>query len=142
MSDRNRIFGWDLPPGVRESDIPGNRPEDVQLEQEIESFEKDLGELIDTHLRHAEQMEPMHVNESLVSIANSNKEYDKEKADEARQNFTSGLLAVLERAKLHGVSGRRCGPNEIEVTLHEVRDVDNFVTQPKQTYIIHVLPGA
>lgn len=26
------IFGWDLPPGCRVSDIPGNRPEDERLE--------------------------------------------------------------------------------------------------------------
>lgn len=25
-------FGWDLPPGCRLSDIPGNRPEDVRME--------------------------------------------------------------------------------------------------------------
>lgn len=29
---RNK-FGWDLPPGVRHSDIPGNRPEDVAAEK-------------------------------------------------------------------------------------------------------------
>jgi len=28
-----RIFGWDLPPGVRVSDIPGNRPEDEAWEK-------------------------------------------------------------------------------------------------------------
>ncbi len=27
------IFGWDLPPGVSVSDIPGNRPEDCRLEE-------------------------------------------------------------------------------------------------------------
>lgn len=27
------IFGWDLPPGVSVSDIPGNRPEDGRLEE-------------------------------------------------------------------------------------------------------------
>lgn len=27
------IFGWDLPPGVRASDIPGNRPEDEAWER-------------------------------------------------------------------------------------------------------------
>lgn len=28
----SRMFGWDLPPGCRESDIPGNRPEDLMEE--------------------------------------------------------------------------------------------------------------
>ena len=27
------IFGWDLPPGVSPSDIPGNRPEDEAWEK-------------------------------------------------------------------------------------------------------------
>lgn len=31
-----REFGWDLPPGVRESDIPGNRPEDVEWDRLFE----------------------------------------------------------------------------------------------------------
>ena len=30
-------FGWDLPPGVRECDIPGNRPEDIEYEKLMES---------------------------------------------------------------------------------------------------------
>lgn len=32
------IFGWDLPPGCRVSDIPGNRPEDERWEAIIENF--------------------------------------------------------------------------------------------------------
>lgn len=32
------IFGWDLPPGCRISDIPGNRPEDERWEATIEGF--------------------------------------------------------------------------------------------------------
>jgi hypothetical protein len=32
------IFGWDLPPGCRVSDIPGNRPEDVKWEAITEGF--------------------------------------------------------------------------------------------------------
>ena len=34
--DRRVNFGWDLPPGVR-ADIPGNRPEDIRMEQLYES---------------------------------------------------------------------------------------------------------
>lgn len=39
-------FGWDLPPGVRESDIPGNRPQDVAYQEEFERLmdEEDLSE--------------------------------------------------------------------------------------------------
>lgn len=29
----NGIFGWDLPPGVRASDLPGNRPADSIYER-------------------------------------------------------------------------------------------------------------
>ena len=36
MSDRT--FGWGLPPGVRASDIPGNRPEDEEWEKVVEGF--------------------------------------------------------------------------------------------------------
>jgi len=32
------IFGWDLPPGVSVSDIPGNRPEDQKWEGIYEHF--------------------------------------------------------------------------------------------------------
>jgi hypothetical protein len=32
------IFGWDLPPGCSVSDIPGNRPEDVEWERIEEAF--------------------------------------------------------------------------------------------------------
>lgn len=35
---RHGIFGWDLPPGVRVSDIPGNRPEDEAWEKITEGF--------------------------------------------------------------------------------------------------------
>lgn len=29
----NHPFGWDYPPGVRSSDIPGNKPEEVEAER-------------------------------------------------------------------------------------------------------------
>ncbi len=35
---RHSIFGWDLPPGCRVSDIPGNRPEDEKWEQIYDKF--------------------------------------------------------------------------------------------------------
>jgi len=44
----NRMFGWDLPPGVRASDIPGNRPEDEVWERIYEYF-WDKARLTKTH---------------------------------------------------------------------------------------------
>lgn len=35
----NRVFGWDLPPGVSASDIPGNRPEDEEADKVCERCE-------------------------------------------------------------------------------------------------------
>ena len=34
----DRTFGWNLPPGVRASDIPGNRPEDEEWERIVYGF--------------------------------------------------------------------------------------------------------
>ncbi len=47
MSDR--IFGWDFPPGVRASDIPGNRPEDETWERIYDNF-WDKERLTTTHI--------------------------------------------------------------------------------------------
>lgn len=38
----SRMFGWDLPPGCRESDIPGNRPEDLKEEAFIDALNDKL----------------------------------------------------------------------------------------------------
>jgi hypothetical protein len=35
------LFGWDLPPGCSVSDIPGNRPEDSEMEALEERFYKE-----------------------------------------------------------------------------------------------------
>src|SRR5262245_22826082 len=44
-SDMSRHpFGWDLPPGVTMSMIPGNRPEDLAEEEFWEAFEDKLTE--------------------------------------------------------------------------------------------------
>mgnify|MGYP001573324142 FL=1 len=32
-------FGWDLPPGVRHSDIPGERPEDYAFDRFLDTEE-------------------------------------------------------------------------------------------------------
>ena len=34
----DRTFGWGLPPGVKASDIPGNRPEDEEWERIVYGF--------------------------------------------------------------------------------------------------------
>lgn len=43
------VFGWDLPPGVRASDIPGNRPEDEAWENIYNNF-WDKERLTKTHI--------------------------------------------------------------------------------------------
>ena len=43
------IFGWDLPPGCRVSDIPGNRPEDEAWEAIYDGF-WDKERLTNTHV--------------------------------------------------------------------------------------------
>lgn len=43
------IFGWDLPPGCRLSDIPGNRPEDEAWEKIYDNF-WDKERLTKTHI--------------------------------------------------------------------------------------------
>ena len=40
------IFGWDLPPGCRVSDIPGNRPEDIAYETMCEEIDVALWPLV------------------------------------------------------------------------------------------------
>ena len=47
------LFGWDLPPGVNASDIPGNRPEDEAWDKTLDEFYASLKEpdqaKLDTH---------------------------------------------------------------------------------------------
>lgn len=42
-------FGWDLPPGCRTSDIPGNRPQDLADEAMYESIDKALSPVWKEH---------------------------------------------------------------------------------------------
>lgn len=35
-------MGWNLPPGCRESDIPGNRPKDIAFDKFLDNFEAEL----------------------------------------------------------------------------------------------------
>lgn len=46
MNDR-RIFGWDLPPGVTPGMLPGNRPEDDEIEIPIVFLYSDIRDLHD-----------------------------------------------------------------------------------------------
>jgi hypothetical protein len=50
----NRPFGWDLPPGVNVSDIPGNRPEDEVWDNILDDFYTKLEEkhqaMLETHI--------------------------------------------------------------------------------------------
>ncbi len=39
-------FGWDLPPGVTDSMIPGNRPEDEAHDRDFEELEQQVEEVI------------------------------------------------------------------------------------------------
>jgi hypothetical protein len=56
------MTGWNLPPGVTESMIPGNRPEDIAWEKAWETLEKRLGrkpteEEVEEHLESLSQPE-------------------------------------------------------------------------------------
>jgi hypothetical protein len=46
-------FGWDLPPGVRVSDIPGNRPEDQAAEAFYENMYAQFPEGMGEHWKSA-----------------------------------------------------------------------------------------
>ena len=35
------MTGWNMPPGVNESDIPGNRPSDIEFENRVEALDAD-----------------------------------------------------------------------------------------------------
>ena len=45
------LFGWDYPPGVRESDIPGCRPEDEDCEVTVTLTLGELAEIDELGLR-------------------------------------------------------------------------------------------
>jgi len=110
------IFGWDLPPGVRASDIPGNRPEDeaweniydkfwdkerlttthigtLITEQEYEAMDKlynsNLSELIDDHISAAIEYGMEVGNKQAEDIRLENKDYE-----------TRFIDNVLEEAKV------------------------------------------
>lgn len=57
-------FGWDMPPGVRESDIPGNRPEDVWGE----NFTERLLALYKDALMNGQDNAGYHLNDALTAM--------------------------------------------------------------------------
>jgi hypothetical protein len=66
-------FGWDLPPGCRNSDIPGNRPQDIadeQIRDNIESALTPLG-LYNIELTTEDQEKLDQVTESLFKLINN-----------------------------------------------------------------------
>jgi len=44
---RGANFGWNLPPGVRECDIPGNRPKDAEVELYVVLTQGEVDDLRD-----------------------------------------------------------------------------------------------
>jgi hypothetical protein len=90
-------FGWDLPPGCRDSDIPGNRPEDMadeQIRDNIEDALKPLG--LPNELTDEDQEKVEQVIENLFKLINNAHESGYAQAvsdaDEARS------YAALEHA--------------------------------------------
>lgn len=81
------IFGWDLPPGCRISDIPGNRPEDEKWEAIINGFwdKKDRKEDKKNALKDAPQVYVDLINEAIdygIDIG-----FKQAKADEEENKF-------------------------------------------------------
>ena len=64
----DRTFGWDLPPGVTESMIPGNRPEDVKWERDME----EMHEWIDTMTQFM-IVEPVEIKRALTEAFRNRK---------------------------------------------------------------------
>jgi hypothetical protein len=89
------IFGWDLPPGCRVSEIPGNRPEDEAWEKIYDNF-WDKERLTKTHIgtqitdKEYEQMDRLYksrLSEMIDSYIMAAIEYGMEIAQsEARIN--------------------------------------------------------
>ncbi len=67
------IFGWDLPPGCRVSDIPGNRPEDEAWEKIYDNF-WDKERLTKTHIgiqisdKEYEQMDKLYDDNEVSTV--------------------------------------------------------------------------
>ena len=77
------IFGWDLPPGVSVSDIPGNRPEDAEwekLEQEFWDNENNCTK------EQWNLFEKAQLSDKLMDIVNNAIEYGMEVARKQDQH--------------------------------------------------------
>lgn len=62
-----------LPPGVTDSMLPGNRPEDIQLEKELDRLGATLEGVIDIALLSSDVMEESNVVELLLELVESYK---------------------------------------------------------------------
>lgn len=64
----DRTFGWELPPGVSERDIPGNRPEDEAWEHAVDKAMLEIVDVCDKHIHECEnaRFEDAQVTPGLV----------------------------------------------------------------------------
>lgn len=122
----NRDFGWDLPPGVRNCDLPGNRPEDEQLNAECEAFEEALQDLISSHKKSAEEMSSINIAEILVEQANGN---SPEIEREQRARIAITVFNLLEGVWDKVSYDKNFHPTEIRIDTREGKH-----------YILHILP--
>lgn len=102
------MFGWDLPPGCRISDIPGNRPEDLVAEAQADALYEVFPDMTD------EQLEKMFVYLAKVyedgyqqstSDAAEAKQYENETN---RQYDTDGVGDI--RSQEHAPDSAHCEP--------------------------------
>ncbi len=84
------IFGWDLPPGCRISDIPGNRPEDEAWERIYDNF-WDKERLTKTHIGVKITEQEYDLMEKLFNPKTTNKRLIK--ASEVIDNY---IMAAIE----------------------------------------------
>lgn len=109
------IFGWDLPPGCRVSDIPGNRPEDERWEAIINGFwnkkrneakdkilsdaDTDLTELIDEAIEYGMDI----ANKEQQGIDDESLYYETRFIEEAIENSKTPEEALDKIKKMHGI---------------------------------------
>lgn len=102
------IFGWDLPPGCRVSDIPGNRPEDEEWEKITEGFWD--GKHCSDEVYH--KFEKAKLDNDLIDIVDKAIEYGmgigQKEADTCRQEnqyYESRFVEeILEKDKVPQVT--------------------------------------
>lgn len=114
MNNRH-LFGWDLPPGVRVSDIPGNRPEDDAWESIYDEF-WDKERLTTTHNGISISKDEY---EAMDKIWKSNSKANKELTD----LIDDYIMAAIEY-------GLEIGQKQAEATNQENRFYENrYITE-------------